>query len=148
MDVLQNSLDLRNLLSGWDIVLTGLTVAAASLLAGLWLHLRSRPPRPARVMRRSAQKVRAQASGPAPPLRLTSQMTWAKLTRVIEEATSCAHTIEQAQRAAALQLDAAELALRRLFAEASLVVRQPIAVAVPIANRIEAPASRRAPLAA
>jgi hypothetical protein len=148
MDVLESLPDLQSLLSGWDIVLTGLTVAAVSLLAGLWLHHRSRPARPARVMQRRALKARAQAVRPATPLRLTSEITWGKLARVIHDATSRAHTIEQAQRAAALQLDATELALRRLFAEASLVVRQPIVVAVPIANRIEAPASRRAPLAA
>jgi hypothetical protein len=120
---------LESLPSVWSTI-AGIAVAGA--LAGLWhtrssWRLRLSAPRwPRRAVTKAARS--------APPARLTSEATWTKLSRIIEDAVQRTDVMQNAQRASALQIDAAELALRRLLTEARLVMRQPIVMfeAVPV----------------
>ncbi len=134
MDVLES-------LPGFWVMIAGLAAA----FAGLRLTRTSwRAERPSlRILPRMSRKAPPEATKLARPVRLTSQTTWTKLSRVIEDAVHRADVIQSAQRASALQIDAAELALRRLLTEARLVVRHPIVMfdVVPVASEQHRPRS-------
>lgn len=132
---MQLFLDIAEYLKPWQAVLP--VVAASAGVAGLLARRRTPDARGrngAQVAPRGRGQTAAAAAGidAAPAVRLGAGFEIGRLRDVMQRAQRRTETIDRNQASAAIQIDAAEIALDRLLADIAGVVAAPVVTPRPV----------------